>query len=1466
MSPSSEASLPPEPTSRWVESRILRRRLGIFVFLQFLLSSGAPAFGQTADRVTQAAGRALARIAHSAPAWTAFATDAGRVEANHAMPRMLLALSPAAEKQQALRQFLDDLQNRQSPQYHHWLTPDEFGKRFGVTPEQSESVRQWLAASGFQVEPASRSRLWVEFSGTAQQVESAFHSELHYYEWHGKRYLANATDIAVPAQFAEITRGAVSLDNFGKRPTRPTAGPGQLQPNLTASGQTNVYYVAPGDFAAIYNTKGLLSSGIDGAGIAIAVTAQSQIELSDMQAFRQIFVSGQANDPNYILSGPDPGIAGPIDLQEAQLDVEWAGAVAPGATIDLVIAGSTDTTSGVDLAAIYAIDNRIAPILTYTYGACETLLSPTQNAFYNSLWQQAAAEGITVLAATGDNGEAGCDAPLAGTPAFHGPAVNGAAATPYNVAVGGTQFTEGANLSAYWGANNENFASALGYIPEAAWNESCDPGQATTATNCVFGNGNFSLLAGSGGASSLYAKPAWQTGPGVPADGARDLPDVALAAAASHDDVVYCNSVTGTACEINEQGEVVGLTLVGGTSVSTPAMAGILALVEQKNGAYQGQINYTLYKLAQANSCNSSNQTNPTAQTACVFYDVTAGNNAVPCEGGSPGCSSQQNGVNGVLLGGAAGVGYDLATGLGSVNAMNLANLWNSTFLTGTETALQAPTSFAHGTSVTVSGSVTSMGSAGSPTGMISLTTGTTGAAPDVLTVTNGIFSATVKDLPGGSYNLSAHYSGDATYAASDSAGVAVNVLPETSNTTLTVNGLEAGSAAYGAAMRVDVAIAGASGFGAAMGSMTLLDNGNPVGAYQLTADGKVSIPSGGGSSFSFAPGNHSLIAEYSGDASFLTSTSAATTFSVGKSSPFVVVGANSSSLPTGQSLGVHAVVSGSGASLATGMVQFTVDGAAQGAPVALQAGGLFGTQAQASAILTSLSTGTHVIGAIYDGSSDPNYSSVPAGDGTNESTFTVNVGNNTGSGGTTTALSITTLPAALGDSGTFRVSVTPATATGSVSLWDAVGPRSSSVNVSGGSATIQLEWTQGGSFSVYAVYSGDASNASSSSAKQSFTVQRGVPQVSLSVLGPSGTLSQTTLLASVTGNLKNGTLASPTGIVEFWDSVNGGAAQLLGTWQLTPGAAGAAVAGARLRLAEGTHAIYTHYRGDTNWQAGDSANESAPSFTVSASPNPLTFKGGTSGSATVTVTPAGGFTGTVNLSCPADGALPLAGYTCSISPAQVNVTGAGPQAATLQLTPTVAVMGAVERPEPGATFWAGTGLWSLVLAAGALALWATADAGARANRSRTPGWARACTALAASILIGCGGGGGGSGGGGGPFPTKTSLSVQQSGTALRVTVSVSSSGATPSGSVVLVVDGGTSTSAGVSAGLATFLFTPSPAVGIHTLEARYQGDSKNQGSDSGAQTTVLTGSASFVIVGTSGTISAPSNVPVTLN
>ena len=1458
------------------------KRVCTFYFLFFALVVFAiPALAQTARQSAPGHEPELfIRLERSTHPLAISSTDAGRVEAGKGIDRMLLTLSPSLQRKAELTRFLEQQQNPASENFRHWLTPSEFGAKFGADVQDIQRVRAWLESSGFAVGSVAKSGLWIEFSGTSGQVESAFHTELHYFRLAGKQYLANATDISLPQSIGQVSRGLVSLNNFPKRPPtkifKGIAGVDsqghkiKLVPNLTAAGNTNTYYVAPGDFAAIYNTKPLLASGTDGSGIAIAIAAQSQIELTDVQQFRKIF-GLKVNDPNIIVTGPDPGITTPADQQEATLDVEWVGATAPGATIDLIIAGTANSTNGVDLAAAYAIDNQIAPILTYTYGSCEQLLTTAGNAFYSNLWQQAAAQGITVLVATGDNGAAACDTP--GSLAALGNAVNGAASTPYNLAVGGTQFSDIGAEATYWSASNAaNFSSAFGYIPETTWNESCDFLQPLGPTNCVFfPNGNFSTLAGGGGASRIYSKPIWQTGTGVPADGFRDIPDVSLAAASGHDDLVYCNSLGGTPCEINSQNEVVGLSLVGGTSASTPAMAGILALVEQKNGAFQGEVNYTLYKLARNSgaTCDSLSQTNPTAQDSCIFYDITAGGNAIPCAGGTTECSSLQDGVDGFLNGQSAGAGYDLATGLGSVNATNLANNWNSITFLPSQTQLQVPiTTFVHGTAVSVSGAIAAISGNGKPTGTVSLRTGSSRNA-DILAISDGSFSSTsINDLPGGQYALTAHYGGDTTYAPSDSNAIALTVAPENSTTTLTAVGLQGSFLPYGDSLALLVKVQGISGTGNASGTVTVQDGSTTVGTYPLAPDGTAFIPTGSGAVYSFAVGAHSLVAIYGGDNSFIGSNSSALDFSVGKSKPTVIVGVNINSVSTTQPIGAHVNVVGFGGATATGTVQFTVDGTPYGSPITLQAGGLFNTSAQASILITGLSAKSYSIGVDYDGSSDLNYLSVNHSDHNNELTQTVVVTEAAGTA-TTTTLTPLTLPVNIGDTGQFTVKVLPSAATGTVTLWDAVGPRTSATAITNGSATIQFPWTQGGAITLYAVYSGDTSYAASSSTSRAFTVNPGTPVVILSAPAQVTAIQQASLIASVTGVPNNSTLPYPTGMVEFWDSLNGGAMQLLATQTLTAGAAHIGVSGVRAKLSAGTHTMKLHYRGDNNWKAVDSpavivTSGAAPDFAVSVAPDPLVFSAGSTVMATVTVTPSGGFTGNVALSCPVGGAFPIVGYACTFSPsANVNITDTNAGSATLSLAPsinTAAIAFPVSISRPF------SGYWRISLAIGLLLLGIFSIRGSGQPTRRSFAFASGCVLCMASVVAGCGGGSGG--GGGGPVPSTTSLASSNlhaiSGTTVTFNVRINAN-STPGGTVQLLDNGQLFSSGTVSAGVAIFQSATLP-VGIHVISAQYSGDANTKPSSSTPITQIIAGSVEYPVTGSAASGAHTTTFKVSVN
>ncbi len=665
--------------------------------------------------------------------------DQGAVADEQPLNRMLLLLQRSADQESALRQLFDDQQSKSSPNYHAWLTPEQFGKQFGPTDADIQAVMQWLTSRGFtgiKVEPG---RTVIEFSGTVGNVRNAFRSEIHRYLVAGVEHMANASDPQIPAALRPAIAGIVSLHDFRKKPMYHLAGVLNASKSIELTGpavpeysfncvdffthvfgafsgqSTTCHPLGPYDFATIYNVLPLWSATppVDGAGQSIAIVGRTNINVEDVNDFRNLF-GLPANPPQVILDGPDPGLVRG-DETEADLDVEWSGAVAKGATIKLVVSQSTETTDGVDLSALYIVDHNLAPVMSESYGQCEFNMGAAGNQFYNNLWQQAAAQGIAVFVSSGDNGSAGCDfeenqglSPP--QPAQYGLQVSGIASTPYNVAVGGTDFNDYFNQATYWNATNNatTLASAKGYIPETAWNDSCTnailedprfPLSSNAETNCNNASGNAPILVvalgGSGGKSNCtmptgttlsscsgaYAKPGWQVAPGVPTDGNRDLPDVSLFASNGFSDSFYMM------CESDlflppASGHLTCSTStfagVGGTSASSPAFAGLLALVNQKSGSRQGNPNYVLYGLAARQSASSCNSSTGPAST-CVFNDVTSGTIAMPCATGSLNCTTAKAGDQiGILSGYQAGTGYDLATGLGSVNATNLINNWNS--------------------------------------------------------------------------------------------------------------------------------------------------------------------------------------------------------------------------------------------------------------------------------------------------------------------------------------------------------------------------------------------------------------------------------------------------------------------------------------------------------------------------------------------------------------------------------------------------------------------------------------------------------------------------------------------------------------------------------------------------------------------------------------------------------------------
>lgn len=560
---------------------------------------GAPAAGVETPR----------RVARVAPE-IRDAEDAGRVDPGLPVEKMVLVLP--VRDQAGLERFLTELQDPASPRFRRWLTPSEFGERFGARKEDLEAIAGWLRSEGFAVEGAGAGRTALVFSGRAADVERAFDTELHVYLKDGRPAVGNARPMTLPPSLGRVAvRGLLPVNGFGRR------SPLVREARPLVNG-TQGLGLSPADFATLYGLDGVYPSA-RGAGQKIAIVARTNILLSDARSFRAIF-GLPPRDPLVVLNGDDPGVLfGDLALLETNLDLEWSAGLAPEADVLVVVSKSTLITDGIDLSCLYAVDQNLAGILSVSYDACEPKLAPEEVSFFTNLWAQAAAQGISVLVSAGDSGAAGCDnGKSVGTVA----AVNGLGTSPYATSVGGTQFDDGGNPSLFWGSTNDPVTrkTVLGPIPEVAWNESgAVPG----------GSG---LLAGGGGASILYGRPAWQSVPGAPAGTQRLVPDIAVNAGGR---VPYYLVSLGS------------LFPVYGTSAAAPAFAGIAALLYEAAGGRLGSLNPSLYALGVRQYAD---------EITTVFRDVTSGSNSVP-------------GVNGW----SAGPGYDAATGLGSPDGAALA-------------------------------------------------------------------------------------------------------------------------------------------------------------------------------------------------------------------------------------------------------------------------------------------------------------------------------------------------------------------------------------------------------------------------------------------------------------------------------------------------------------------------------------------------------------------------------------------------------------------------------------------------------------------------------------------------------------------------------------------------------------------------------------------------------------------------
>jgi beta-lactam-binding protein with PASTA domain len=649
------------------------------------------------------------------------AYDRGPVAASTILRHMQLLLRRPPETEATLVHLIDQLHDPASHNFHRWLTSGQLREGFGPAQADVDAVSAWLAAHGLIVNGVHASGMVIDFSGTAGQVRDTFNTEIHALDVRGVAHIANMSNPRIPVALTGVVQGVVSLHDFRPHTNfRP-------RPNYTVGG--NAYLVVPADLWTIYNFSPLFSAGITGAGETVVVIEDSNVfSTADWTAFRTAFGLSSYTLGSFTQVQPAPP-SGPNNCSnpgvnsasegEATLDAEWASAAAPNAAIELASCADTNTTPGMMLALENLLDSAAPPgIVSSSYGECEALNGTTANDAWYTLYQQGVALGVSIFVAAGDELAAGCNYQSAAT---FGIGVSAFASTPYNVAVGGTDFGDAYlnNSSAYWsGTNSSSYGSALSYVPEIPWNGSCASVLVATAAGfsttygsngyCNSGQGEVENVGGSGGPSGCatgnpavlgvvggtcegWPKPSWQSVAGNPADGVRDLPDVSLFASAGswNSAYVYCFSDVINGGAVCSGQPPYNWSLAGGTSFAAPIMAGIQALANQKLGANQGNPNAVYYALAQdeygpagSSACNST-LGNGVAST-CIFYDVTLGDNDAPCTG-TVDCYLPGGATGALSLSGSSDevaypttTGWDFATGIGSINVANLVNSWSA--------------------------------------------------------------------------------------------------------------------------------------------------------------------------------------------------------------------------------------------------------------------------------------------------------------------------------------------------------------------------------------------------------------------------------------------------------------------------------------------------------------------------------------------------------------------------------------------------------------------------------------------------------------------------------------------------------------------------------------------------------------------------------------------------------------------
>lgn len=1351
-------------------------------------------------------------------------TDQGAASGDTPLGRMILLLSPSAAQQQALAAELANLQNPSSPQYRQWLTPAAFANAYANSASDVGAVVAWLQSQGFTVAPLPASRGWIEFSGTVAQAEQAFHAQIHLVAAAGGvARPVLMSDISVPGALKPVIDGLVSLDGVVSAPalTAPQSLSVSAAELAAETSPASAEALTPQLESQLVDLGPLSKSNVTGANQTIAIAARSNINTADVAAFRAAF-GLPASTLSVAVDGADPGLT--ADQAEATLAASWAGAAAPGAQIVVVPAATTNATDGIDLSLAAIVDRNLASTAAVGYSACEAGISPAHQAFYSALYQQAAAEGITVVAATGDNGAAACAAPGALVNTGYG--VNALASTPWNTAVGVAAF------------------SSSGPSALAAWSprSAADP-----------------EIASGGGSSALYALPAWQPVPSHLPTGTsntnRLLPDLSLPAA------IDASANPGLAfCLSDGSAPSSGCTLVrsGGSAAAAAYFAGIAALMSQQHGL-EGNLAPTLYQLSRQSG---------------IFNDVQQGSAQLKCAAGSPGCDSSGE------IGFSAAAGFDPATGLGVPDAAALVNAQPAS--NGTTPVIVTNTT-ASGQTINPSGSVTLSATVSSGTGTSPAPTGTftffdQTTSSNIITVslaqqtnTSASASQTVTGaFAQGTHQVIAEYSGDSVYQSGNSTAVAITAAP--SATTLSIvpatNSPGAGSS-FIVTATVTSANAGAGAL-APSGTVTFSIDGTVAGTGHLIA-GQAS----GGSTNStasatltapYSTGSHTITASYGGDANYVQSNSNTATINVSSSTPTVTLtaatttpGAGGSDLMT---VTIAPAGTGSGAASPSGSVTFQLDGNIVGT-----ANVTSGNPSTASFTLTNLTLGTHTVQASYSG--DTNYNSAIS------NTVTLSVGKT----GTSLTISIPTNSPIAGSQ--LQVTATLAqltpstgTPTGNVTFTldnntISVGPVS---NGTTSTTTITVPTT--GTHTIGASYSGDGNFAASTASPVSFTVAKTStttvdnPSTTTPALGSTVTVSTSITPSSYSAS------GDPTGTVTYTVGSNN-----YGTYNVTPGTPSTAQFSFTAANA-GTFTLEAVYSGDSNYAASTAApitlTIAKVSTTTTVTPATTTPTVGDSLQVSASVSNSGanttGPTGSVTFTL--DGA----------NVATTGLSGGSPSTATTSFTVPSAGSHVLAATYPGDTNFAssvsnsvtlnvGKSTPTILLTPGSVSPSAGSSLQLTAQISAANG-AVAPTGTVVFTLDGAPAGtavlnGGGSQGtatltittpsvgahtlqasysGDGNYNTVTSstvnINVSKGNTTLTVspsttqptagssmlvtaTLSASVTGATvPTGTVSFTMDGGSVGSASLLGGTTASVTVTVPTSGTHTLQASYSGDS----------------------------------------